>query len=159
MTQKEFETLTGKSVTTSQYGMIERIYMAAENLDKIKFCQEWKKAKFETFETIADMTERIEKQEVAIQQYRHTAEQEREIKDLRIRELQEAKAEAKKWYSMLTDSRIENVQLALALIACGKENAAVEIMGRAAIVGLKATNNIPFNEIDLQLIANTFNNK
>lgn len=157
MTQHEFEALTGKSVSTSQYAMIERIYMAAANVDKTQFCHEWKKAKFETLETTVDMAERIEKLEVALQQANHTAEQEKEIKELRIRELEEAKAEAKKWYEMLTEARSVNVKLALALIQHGHENDAAEIIGRAGVVGLKAANNMRLNAVDLKFIADTFN--
>ena len=42
MTQQEFETLTGLTVTTNEYTYIERVYMAS-NLQKDEFCKEWKK--------------------------------------------------------------------------------------------------------------------
>ena len=42
MTQQEFETLTGLTVTTTEYAYIERVYMAS-NFQKAEFCKEWKK--------------------------------------------------------------------------------------------------------------------
>lgn len=42
MTQQEFETRTGLTVTTNEYTYIERVYMAS-NLQKDEFCNEWKK--------------------------------------------------------------------------------------------------------------------
>lgn len=42
MTQQEFETHTGLTVTTNEYTYIERVYMAS-NLQKDEFCNEWKK--------------------------------------------------------------------------------------------------------------------
>ena len=42
MTQQEFETRTGLTVTTNEYTYIERVYMAS-NLQKDEFCKEWKK--------------------------------------------------------------------------------------------------------------------
>lgn len=41
MTQQEFETLTGLTVTTTEYAYIERVYMAS-NFQKAEFCKEWK---------------------------------------------------------------------------------------------------------------------
>lgn len=42
MTQKEFETLTGMTVTAAEYSNIERVYMADGNVDKRDFCNMWK---------------------------------------------------------------------------------------------------------------------
>lgn len=42
MLQKEFETLTGKTVTTEEYTAIDRIYMAAYGMDKQEFCTAWR---------------------------------------------------------------------------------------------------------------------
>lgn len=42
MLQKEFETLTGKTVTTEDYAAIDRIYMAAYGMDKQEFCAAWR---------------------------------------------------------------------------------------------------------------------
>ena len=42
MTQQEFETRTGLTVTSTEYAYIERVYMAAGSLDKDSFCNEIK---------------------------------------------------------------------------------------------------------------------
>ncbi len=42
MTQQEFETRTGLTVTSEEYAYIERVYMAS-NYQKDEFCVEWKK--------------------------------------------------------------------------------------------------------------------
>lgn len=41
MTQKEFETLTGKEVTAEEYQNIEAVYMADKGMDKVAFCEMW----------------------------------------------------------------------------------------------------------------------
>lgn len=42
MTQKEFEVRTGMQVTPDEYEEIERVYLAAGNMDKDTFCHDWK---------------------------------------------------------------------------------------------------------------------
>ena len=42
MTQQEFETRTGLTVTAHQFDYIHRVYMAS-NFQKDEFCKEWKK--------------------------------------------------------------------------------------------------------------------
>ena len=46
MNIKEFETLTGKKVTAEEYADIEKVYMAADDIDKETFCAAWKAQKF-----------------------------------------------------------------------------------------------------------------
>jgi len=43
MTQQEFETRTGKTVTPEEYERIEAMYMAAGDMNKDMFCAEYKK--------------------------------------------------------------------------------------------------------------------
>ncbi len=42
MMQKEFEERTGMKVTAEEYAKIEKLYMAAGNMDKDAFCEEYK---------------------------------------------------------------------------------------------------------------------
>lgn len=42
MTQKEFEERTGLKTDMEEYVSIERMYMAAENMDKDEFCRCWR---------------------------------------------------------------------------------------------------------------------
>ena len=46
MQQKEFEALTGKTVTAEEYADIERVYMAVDGMDKQEFCAAWNEQKF-----------------------------------------------------------------------------------------------------------------
>ena len=41
MTQKEFETLTGQTITATEFDYVNRVYMATI-LQKDEFCKEWK---------------------------------------------------------------------------------------------------------------------
>ena len=43
MTQQEFESRTGMTVTAEEYAKIESLYMSAGNIDKDTFCKEYKK--------------------------------------------------------------------------------------------------------------------
>lgn len=43
MMQQEFEERTGMKVTVEEYAKIEKLYMAAGNIDKDTFCKEYKK--------------------------------------------------------------------------------------------------------------------
>lgn len=157
MLKEEFESRIGKTVREDDFNFINRVYMAAEGVDKDQFCKEWKSKKLDDCHIVMEITNLYEKQIVARQQWQHTAEQERSIKEQRIRELEDAKADAKKWYGMLDEARAENFKLAKALIACGHENNAAEIIGRAGVVGVKAASGIELNDVDLKFIAETFN--
>lgn len=42
MLKKEFESLTGKTVSDEDFTLINRIYMAAGEMDKATFCKNWK---------------------------------------------------------------------------------------------------------------------
>ena len=42
MLQKEFEERTGLRVTAEEYNQIDAMYMAAGDINKDDFCQEWK---------------------------------------------------------------------------------------------------------------------
>lgn len=41
MQQKEFETLTGKTITAEEYEEIENAYMALPGMTKQEFCEKW----------------------------------------------------------------------------------------------------------------------
>lgn len=46
MQQKEFEALTGKTVSAEEYADIEKVYMAIDGMDKETFCAAWNEQKF-----------------------------------------------------------------------------------------------------------------
>lgn len=60
MTQQEFETRTGLTVTTNEYAYIQRVYMAS-NFQKDEFCKEWKKnPSLATSNLVCDLVMEIE---------------------------------------------------------------------------------------------------
>ena len=62
MLQKEFEALTGRQSSAEEFKEVNRIYMAAENMDKQAFCRAWTEGDFRTIaEALADTVERSEK--------------------------------------------------------------------------------------------------
>lgn len=47
MQQKEFEMLTGKTVTAEEYEKIENAYMALPDMNKYDFCDKWAAGEFD----------------------------------------------------------------------------------------------------------------
>lgn len=74
MLKTEFEDRYGKAVTTEEYSFIERTYMAAEGVDKDRFCKEWKKYHLSESHIVAELTHAVEHEQVSRQQWQHTAE-------------------------------------------------------------------------------------
>lgn len=61
MTQKEFETRFGQEVPTGSFDFANRVYMAACNIDKDKFCEEWKDQHLRNSDTVTALTMEVEK--------------------------------------------------------------------------------------------------
>ena len=61
MTQKEFETRFGQEVPTESFDYANRVYMAAGDIDKDKFCEEWKDQHLRNSDTITALTMEVEK--------------------------------------------------------------------------------------------------
>ena len=60
MTQQEFETRTGLTVTSKEFDYIHRVYMAT-NFQKDDFCKEWKNnATLKTSNIVCDLTMEVE---------------------------------------------------------------------------------------------------
>lgn len=60
MTQQEFETRTGLTVTSKEFEYIHRVYMAT-NFQKDDFCKEWKNnATLKTSNIVCDLTMEVE---------------------------------------------------------------------------------------------------
>lgn len=62
MTQQEFETRTGLTVSASEFDFIHRVYMAAGSLGKDDFCKEWK-ASYKAIRTSAILCAIVEENE------------------------------------------------------------------------------------------------
>lgn len=61
MTQKEFETRFGQEVPTESFDYANRVYMAAGDIDKDKFCKEWKDQHLRNSDTVTALTMEVEK--------------------------------------------------------------------------------------------------
>lgn len=55
MNKQEFESRIGRQVTNEEFEKAERVYMAAVNIDKDTFCEEWERNKLGESEVIADL--------------------------------------------------------------------------------------------------------
>lgn len=78
MLQSEFEDRTGKRIVPQRYAEIERIYMAAEGINKDTFCKEWKK--LDGSEVVTALTREVERLTLKVQNLKHDLEMERELK-------------------------------------------------------------------------------
>lgn len=156
MLQTEFEERYGKRVTPSEYRDIEQVYMAAEGINKDIFCKEWKVLKLGDSNVIQGLMMALDNEKINRQQWQHTAEQEREIKELRISELQTALIAQKELAEELDQLRAEHVNLAKALVRGGLEDEAEKILGRAKVIAIKAIEKVPFNQADMDFIVTTF---
>lgn len=60
MTQKEFETRTGKEITSGCFDYANRVYMAAGEMDKDSFCQEYFSKKVFESDIVCNLTMEVE---------------------------------------------------------------------------------------------------
>lgn len=153
MLQQEFEERYGKSVTPDEYTFIERTYMAAEGVDKDRFCKEWKKYHLSESHIVAELTHLVEREQVSRQQWKHTAEQEREAKEQAKRD-HEAAIETNRQLAEERDHlKAEWEKLAVALIRTYSLQEAEEIIGRDEVIALKCANDIFLTADDKAYIA------
>lgn len=156
MNKQEFETLAKVQVTDEQYRRAERIYMGAPNVDKEQFAYEYKRHKLSESETVCDMAEANEKMSIKIQNLKHDLEQEREIKALRISELEEYIKRTKEYEAERKQLIAENNDLALVLLRNGLDEQAIAILGHACVISLKCCADIELSKADKVFIAQTF---
>ena len=153
MLQTEFEERIGKTVSTDEYALIERVYMACPTVDKDRFCTEWKKNKLHDSHVVADLTDRVNRLEVDRQQWQHTAEQEQEAKEQYKRD-SEAAVVTNQELAEERDSLKEEVRkLALALLRNFREKDVAEILGRDEMIALKCANDIYLSDEDKTYLA------
>lgn len=60
MTQQEFETRTGKEVTSGCFDYANRVYMAAGEMDKDSFCKEYFTKKVHESDIVCNLTSEVE---------------------------------------------------------------------------------------------------
>lgn len=153
MLQQEFEDRYGKSVTTDKYSFIERTYMAAEGVDKDRFCKEWKKYHLSESHIVAELTHAVEREQVSRQQWQHSAEQEREAKEQAKRD-HEAAIETNRQLAEERDQLKEEVRkLTLALLRASHAEDAIEVVGHDEVIALKCANDIMLDATDRTYLA------
>lgn len=159
----EFETLTGLSVSDEEYAKIEKIYLNAGELDKESFCKGWKQAKDSSREVMEAISDNVEGKRIHINRLDKKIEalevdldREREIKELRVAELEEADARIKGLEAERDRLSSEKIKLVLALLNAGLDAQAIEILGHAAIIGLKCGAGMELTEADKNFLAETF---
>lgn len=157
MLQTEFEERTGKRIAPQRYAEIERVYMAAKGIDKDTFCTEWKK--LDGSRVVDALTHEVERLTIKTQNLTHDLEMEREIKMQRANDLEAVIAANKKLAEEAATLRDMRTQLAEALLRGGQEEAAVDILGRSAVIGLKCAADMPLNDADRQFLIDTFHSK
>lgn len=159
----EFETLTGLSVSAEEYAKIEKIYLNAGELDKESFCKGWKQAKESSREVMEAISDNVESKRVHINRLDKKIEaleadldHERDIKELRVAELEEADTRIKELEAERDRLSSEKIKLAIALLNAGFDAQAIEILGHATIIGLKCGAGIELTEADKKFLADTF---
>lgn len=153
MLQQEFEERYGKSVSADEYSFIERTYMAAEGVDKDRFCKEWKKNHLGESHVVAELTHAVEREQVSRQQWQHTAEQEHKAKEQAKRD-HEAAIETNRQLAEERDQlKAEWEKLAAALLQAYKDEEAKEIIGKDEVISLKCAHGIYLNDEDKAYLA------
>lgn len=159
MLQTEFEERIGKTVGAGEYEFIERIYMACPTVDKDVFCKEYKKNKLGESFVVTDLADRVNRLEVEKQQWQHTAEQEKQAKEL----LKLDYDDLVKAYKSLQEERdqlqAEREKLAVALIRTYSLQEAEEIIGKDEVIALKCANDIFLNAEDKAYLADRLKRK
>lgn len=157
MLQTEFEERTGKRIAPQRYAEIERVYMAAEGIDKDTFCKEWKK--LDGSRVVDALTHEVERLTIKTQNLTHDLEMENEIKSQRAEELSAVVLANKELAEEIECLRSVKTQLAEALVKGGQEEAAISIIGHSAVIGLKCAMGCELNADDRQFLIDTFHNK
>lgn len=159
----EFESLTKMEVSDKEYAAIEQIYLNAGELDKESFCKGWKQAKDASREVMQALSDNVDSKRIhiarldkKIEALEYDLDHERDIKGLRVAELEEADSRIKELEAERDRLSSEKIQLALVLLNAGLDAQAIEILGHATIIGIKCGANIELTEADKKFLAETF---
>jgi len=78
MTQQEFEKITGTEVTPSSFDYINRVYMAAGDIDKSTFCKDWLNEYVSESKIVSYLTMTVEEHEGTIKNLERQVKQDAE---------------------------------------------------------------------------------
>ena len=154
MLQKEFEERTGKKVSPEQYAEIDRIYMAAGDVDKDTFCKEWKR--LEGSKVVAELTREVELTTLQAQSFGHSLENEKEQKVTLAKELEVATSNNKKLAEEVAELKAIKARLAEALLREGFDCVARDILGALTVIGLKCSLEMELDADDRKFLADVF---
>lgn len=74
MTQQEFQKLTGTEVTSDTYDYIQRVYMAAGDMDKKSFCKDWREGYVSESQIVSHLVTEVETCRATISNYENQLE-------------------------------------------------------------------------------------
>ncbi len=154
MLQKEFEERTGKKVSPEQYAEIDRIYMAAGDVDKDTFCKEWKR--LEGSKVVAELTREVELTTLQAQSFGRSLENEKEQKDALAKELEIATSNNRELAEEVAELKAIKARLAEALLREGLDCVARDILGASAVIGLKCSLEMELDADDRKFLADVF---
>lgn len=154
MLQKEFEERTGKKVSPEQYAEIDRIYMAAGDVDKDTFCKEWKRLEGST--VVAELTREVELTTLQAQSFGRSLENEKEQKDALAKELEIATTNNRELAEEVAELKAIKTRLAEALLREGFDCVARDIFGASAVIGLKCSLEMELDADDRKFLAVVF---
>ena len=110
MTQKEFETRTGKEVTSHCFDYANRVYMAAGNMDKDAFCKEYFSKKVFESDIVCNLTMEVESLEGTVKNLERQVRSDEEcLNEFRNQMVDFLILQAEKWSA--TDLREKAIKL------------------------------------------------
>lgn len=162
MNKQEFEQITKSTITDHDYKRVESIYMNAGEMDKYGFCKAIKAVKGDALELVEVLSKEVTSQrnhsgilDGKIEMLEHDLAEQREIKELRTRELEELRNYTCDLEDKSSELAEKTEALALALLTAGLDEQAIAILGHSFIIGLKCANDIEINQADRNYLAQT----
>lgn len=157
MQQKEFERLTGASVSPEEYAGIEKAYMAAGGVDKRTFCAEWRV--IGGSETVKAMAGRSAVLEAQLDGARREVERLNELVKRQTGIIGDMRTAADDLNKELRGLAAERANLAIVLLENGLEERAVSLLGCAYVVSVKCSAGLELTKEDRRYIAGVLQGK
>lgn len=159
MEQREFESMTGASVTAQRYSEIERIYMAAPSVDKEIFCKEWKKHRLDELETVVDAANNALLQERRVRDIKAKLEASEEVRGVMCDQMKGLREQNRKLEGRLKAASEAKEALALAMLKAGMDAEVTALLGEKESIRLKCAAGMELSVADLAFIAGEFGQK
>lgn len=136
MTKQEFEARYGKRVTDEEFDFINEAYMAAGDIDKDTFCAEWRMHGLGESMVVKALADLALLQESSVKAA--NAELVEQLAELRYQ---------------LAELREQNDKLLSALLSEEAAEAAVDIVGREAVILRRLEADLPLSDDDKSYLA------